>query len=62
MAVVLTTVSLCCTLVSSVVNVIDRIPMEYFFTNTCAGQPDHDQQHCYHQATTVNQRLLLYLL
>jgi hypothetical protein len=21
-----------------------------------AGQPDHDQQHCYHQAPTVNQR------
>jgi len=27
-----------------------------------AGQPDHDQQHCYHQAPTVNQRLLLQLL
>jgi hypothetical protein len=27
-----------------------------------AGQPDHDQQHCYHQALTVNQRLLLQLL
>jgi hypothetical protein len=25
-------------------------------------QPDHDQQHCYHQASTVNQRLLLQLL
>ena len=24
-----------------------------------AGRPDHDQQHCYHQAPTVNQRLLL---
>ena len=24
-----------------------------------AGPPDHDQQHCYHQAPTVNQRLLL---
>jgi len=23
-----------------------------------AGRPDHDQQHCYHQAPTVNQRLL----
>jgi hypothetical protein len=21
--------------------------------------PDHDQQHCYHQGSTVNQRLLL---
>jgi hypothetical protein len=27
-----------------------------------AGRPDHDQQHCYHQALTVNQRLLLQLL
>jgi len=26
-----------------------------------AGRPDHDQQHCYHQALTVNQRLLLQL-
>ena len=27
-----------------------------------ADQPDHDQQHCYHHAPTVNQRLLLQLL
>ena len=27
-----------------------------------AGWPDHDQQHCYHQAPSVNQRLLLQLL
>ena len=27
-----------------------------------AGRPDHDQQHCYHQAPTVNQTLLLQLL
>jgi len=27
-----------------------------------AGRPDHDQQHCYHQAPTVNQRLPLQLL
>ena len=27
-----------------------------------AGQPDHNQRHCYHQAPTVNQRLLLQLL
>ena len=27
-----------------------------------AGRPDHDQQHYYHQAPTVNQRLLLQLL
>jgi hypothetical protein len=27
-----------------------------------AGRPDHDQQHCYHQAPTANQRLLLQLL
>jgi hypothetical protein len=27
-----------------------------------AGRPDHDQQHCYHQAPTVNKRLLLQLL
>jgi hypothetical protein len=27
-----------------------------------ANWPDHDQQHCYHQAPTVNQRLLLQLL
>jgi len=27
-----------------------------------AGRPDHDQQHCYHQAPVVNQRLLLQLL
>jgi len=27
-----------------------------------AGQPDHDQQHCYHQAPTVNHRLLLQML
>jgi hypothetical protein len=27
-----------------------------------AGRPDHDQQHCYHQALTVNQKLLLQLL
>jgi len=26
------------------------------------GRPDHDQQHCYHQALMVNQRLLLQLL
>jgi hypothetical protein len=27
-----------------------------------AGQPNHNQQHCYHHAPTVNQRLLLQLL
>ena len=27
-----------------------------------AGWPDHDQQHCYHQAPTANQRLLLEML
>jgi len=27
-----------------------------------AGLPDHDQQQCYHQAPTVNQRMLLQLL
>jgi hypothetical protein len=27
-----------------------------------AGRPEHDQQHCYHQTPTVNQRLLLQLL
>ena len=27
-----------------------------------AGRPDHDQQHCYHQTPTVNQRLLQQLL
>ena len=27
-----------------------------------AGRPDQEQQHCYHQALTVNQRLLLELL
>jgi hypothetical protein len=27
-----------------------------------AGRLDHDQQHCYHQAATVNQRLLLQVL
>jgi len=27
-----------------------------------AGWPDHDQQHWYHQAPMVNQRLLLQLL
>jgi len=27
-----------------------------------AGQPDHDQQHCYHHAPAVNQRLLQQLL
>ena len=27
-----------------------------------AGRADHDQQHCYHQSLTVNQRLLLQLL
>ena len=26
-----------------------------------AGWPDHDQQHCYHRAPMVNQRLLLQL-
>jgi hypothetical protein len=26
-----------------------------------AGRPDYDQQHCYHHALTVNQRLLLQL-
>jgi hypothetical protein len=26
-----------------------------------ASRPDHDQQHCYHQASTVNHRLLLQL-
>jgi len=26
-----------------------------------AGRPDHDQQHCYHQAPTVNQWMLLQL-
>jgi len=25
-----------------------------------AGRPDHDQQQCYHQVPTVNQRLLLH--
>jgi hypothetical protein len=27
-----------------------------------AGQPDHDQQHCYHHIPTVNQRVLLQLV
>jgi hypothetical protein len=27
-----------------------------------AGRTDHDQQHCYHQVPTVNQRLLQQLL
>jgi hypothetical protein len=27
-----------------------------------AGKPDHDQQHCYHQAPTVNEKLLLQCL
>jgi hypothetical protein len=27
-----------------------------------ADRPDHDQQHCYHHAPAVNQRLLLQLL
>ena len=27
-----------------------------------AGRPDHNQQHCYHHAPTVNQGLLLQLL
>jgi len=27
-----------------------------------AGRPYHDQQHCYHQPPTANQRLLLKLL
>jgi len=27
-----------------------------------ADRPAHDQQHCYHQAQTVNQRLLLQML
>jgi len=27
-----------------------------------SGRPDHDQRHCYHQAPTVNQRLLLQFL
>jgi hypothetical protein len=27
-----------------------------------ASRPNHDQQHCYHQAPTVNQRLLLQLI
>jgi len=27
-----------------------------------AGWPNHDQQRCYHQAPTVNQKLLLQLL
>jgi len=27
-----------------------------------ASRPDHNQQHCYHKAPTVNQRLLLELL
>jgi hypothetical protein len=26
------------------------------------GRPDHDQQHCYHQAPKVNQRMLLQFL
>jgi hypothetical protein len=26
------------------------------------GQPDHDQQHCYHHVPTVNQRRLLQLI
>jgi hypothetical protein len=31
-------------------------------TTAVADWPDHYQQHCYHQAPTVNQRLLLMLL
>jgi hypothetical protein len=30
--------------------------------DSSADWPDHNQQHCYHQALTVNQRLLLQLL
>jgi len=27
-----------------------------------AGRTDHDQQHCYHHVSTVNQKLLLQLI
>jgi len=27
-----------------------------------AGQPNHDQEHCYHHVSTVNKRLLLQLM
>ena len=30
--------------------------------NCSSNRPDHDQQHCYQQAPTVNQRLLLQFL
>ena len=41
--------------------------LSFKYSSTCFGHPhrgrdDHDQQHCYHQAPTVNQRLLLQLL
>jgi len=42
------------------------LPLEHGGSNVVgrgrAGQPDHDQQHCYHYVRTVNQRLLLQLL
>jgi hypothetical protein len=31
-------------------------------SSSVVGRTDHDQQHCDHQAPTVNQRLLLQLL
>ena len=42
------------------------LPLEYGGSSAVgrgrAGRPDHDQQHCYHHAPTVNQKLLLQLL
>jgi hypothetical protein len=35
--------------------------LAYDFTERVSFLPDHDQQHCYHHAPTVNQRLLLQL-
>jgi hypothetical protein len=44
--------------------------LSFKYSSTCfghphahhQGRPDHNQQHCYHQAPTVNQRLLQQLL
>ena len=34
-------------------------PIIRSYNSRAAGRPDHDQQYCYHQAPTVNQRLPL---
>jgi hypothetical protein len=48
--------------VVSIYPYVDIVRPQFLVSACFINRPDHDQQHCYHQAPMVNQRLLLELL